>query len=78
MRTPKTNKAQLAFIAEHPEMMKDYQPPEKEKKDSCTCEAPEYTYEKPSLRTDGTYFNYCKRCNKFRDVPKPVTRELKF
>ena len=75
MRTLKTNKAQLAFIEQHPEQARDYQPPEKEKRESCVCETPEFAFEKPAMRTDGTYFNYCKTCQKFRDVPKPE-REL--
>jgi hypothetical protein len=70
MRHANINTAQLAFIEQHPEMVRGYQEPS-EKKDECKCEKPEFAFEKPSLKTDGTYFNYCKLCCKFRDVPKP-------
>jgi hypothetical protein len=73
-----TNKAQLEFIAEHPEMSRDYQPPEKEKRESCTCETPDFAFVTPSMRTDKTYFNFCRICKKFRDVPAPKPRELNF
>jgi hypothetical protein len=79
MRTLKQNKAQLAFIAEHPEMSRDYQEQEEAKKqDQCQCKEPQYALSTPSMKTDGTYFSYCKRCEKFRDVPKPISRELVF
>jgi hypothetical protein len=74
-----TNKSQLAFIAEHPEMSRDYQPPEKEKREICTCEIPDFAFVTPSMRIDRTtYFNFCRTCRKFRDVPAPQPRVLTF
>ena len=74
----KPNKAQLAFIAEHPEMVQGYEEEQEKKKDQCQCKEPDFAYSEPSLRTDGTYFQYCKLCLEFKDVPKPATKELVF
>ncbi|MDD5006667.1 MAG: hypothetical protein WC309_02655 [Candidatus Paceibacterota bacterium] len=46
---------------------------------TCVCKQPEFAFKTPSMKTDGTYFQYCKKCQKFRDVPKPKQgRELIF
>jgi hypothetical protein len=74
-----TNKSQLAFIAEHPEMSRDYKEQEEEKKqDECQCQEPNFAFVTPSLRTDKTYFNFCNQCKKFIDVPAPQPRVLTF
>ena len=78
MRTLKLNTAQLAFISEHPDMVRGYQTPE-QKKDECQCEPPDFAFVTPSMRIDGkTYFNFCKTCKKFKDVPAPQPRALNF
>jgi hypothetical protein len=69
----------MEFIAEHPEMSRDYQEQEEaKKKDQCKCETPDFAFVTPSMRTDNTYFNYCRTCRKFRDVPAPQPRVLTF
>jgi|WetSurMetagenome_2_1015567.scaffolds.fasta_scaffold675105_2 hypothetical protein len=45
--------------------------PEIKTKEECKCKEPELAFEYPSMKSDGTYFNYCKKCKNFRDVPKP-------
>jgi hypothetical protein len=74
----KANKSQLAFVAEHPEMSRDYQEQEEARKDECQCKEPDFALSKPSLKSDGTYFQFCKQCLKFRNVPAPQPRELVF
>ena len=79
MRTLKLNTAQLAFIADHPKMARDYRQHEEEKVE-CKCKEPDLAFSKPSMKTDGTYFQFCKQCLKFKDVPAPeqIVRELIF
>jgi hypothetical protein len=69
MGRKKINKAQEEFLEAHPEMIKDADEKSKDK-DHCQCKKPTWAFEKPSLRTDGTYFNFCNQCKKFRTVTK--------